>query len=85
VAGFAVVVSYSHIYDLGRAHGQDGTSARLLPLSVRRADPGHVAGALHEAGNWRDAPHLVRVKLGSRDRLDPARHVRVRSCLTDTT
>ncbi|MCW2891829.1 MAG: hypothetical protein JWO75_1318 [Actinomycetia bacterium] len=34
VAGFAAVVGYSHIHDLGRAHGQDGTSARLLPLSV---------------------------------------------------
>jgi hypothetical protein len=34
VAAFAAVVSYSHIYDLGRAHGQDGTAARLLPLSV---------------------------------------------------
>jgi hypothetical protein len=34
VAGFATVVSYSHIYGLGRAHGQDGTAARLLPLSV---------------------------------------------------
>ncbi len=34
VASFAAVVSYSHFYDLGRAHGQDGTSARLTPLSV---------------------------------------------------
>jgi Protein of unknown function (DUF2637) len=34
VAGFAAVVSYSHIYDLGRAHGQTGLAARLLPLSV---------------------------------------------------
>jgi Protein of unknown function (DUF2637) len=34
VAVFAAVVSYSHIYDLGRLHGQDGTAARLLPLSV---------------------------------------------------
>jgi hypothetical protein len=34
VAGFAAVVSYSHFYDLGRALGQDGTSARLTPLSV---------------------------------------------------
>jgi hypothetical protein len=30
VAAFAAVVSYSHIYGLGRAHGQDGTAARLL-------------------------------------------------------
>jgi len=34
VAAFAAVVSYSHIYDLGRVHGQSGTAARLLPLSV---------------------------------------------------
>jgi hypothetical protein len=34
VAAFAAVVSYSHIYDLGRAHGQSGAAARLLPLSV---------------------------------------------------
>ena len=34
VAAFAAVVSYSHIYGLGRAHGQDGTAARLVPLSV---------------------------------------------------
>ena len=34
VAAFAAVVSYSHIYDLAREHGQAGTAARLLPLSV---------------------------------------------------
>jgi hypothetical protein len=34
VASFAAVVSYSHIYDLGRTHGQAGVAARLLPLSV---------------------------------------------------
>ena len=34
VAAIAAVVSYSHIYDLGRAHGGTGVSARLLPLSV---------------------------------------------------
>lgn len=34
VAAIAAVVSYSHIYDLGRAHGGSGTAARLLPLSV---------------------------------------------------
>jgi len=30
----AAAVSYSRICGLGRAHGQDGTAARLLPLSV---------------------------------------------------
>jgi hypothetical protein len=34
VAAFAAIVSYSHIFELGRSHGQDGTAARLLPLSV---------------------------------------------------
>lgn len=34
VAAIAAIVSYSHIYDLGRAHGGTGTAARLLPLSV---------------------------------------------------
>lgn len=34
VAGIAAVVSYSHIYDLGRAYGGSQTAARLLPLSV---------------------------------------------------
>lgn len=34
VAVFSFIVSYSHIYDLGRAHAQAGTAARLLPLSV---------------------------------------------------
>ena len=34
VAAIAAVVSYSHIYDLGRAHGGTGVPARLLPLSV---------------------------------------------------
>jgi len=34
VAAIAAVVSYSHIYDLGRAYGGSVMAARLLPLSV---------------------------------------------------
>jgi Protein of unknown function (DUF2637) len=34
VAAIAAVVSYSHIFALGREHGGSGTAARLLPLSV---------------------------------------------------
>jgi Protein of unknown function (DUF2637) len=34
VAAIAAIVSYSHIYDLGRAYGGDETASRLLPLSV---------------------------------------------------
>ena len=37
VAGFTAVVSYTHIYDLGRAHGQDGPpAAPAPPVPVRR-------------------------------------------------
>jgi hypothetical protein len=53
------VVSYSHIYGLGRGHGQDGTAARLLPLNV----DGLILAAsllLHEARNDRDVPRLAR-------------------------
>jgi Protein of unknown function (DUF2637) len=59
VAAFAAVVSYSHVYDLGRVHGQAGTAARLLPLSV----DGLIAAAslvmLHEARRQRPAPRLA--------------------------
>jgi Protein of unknown function (DUF2637) len=34
VAAIAAIVSYSHIYDLGRAYGGSYAAARLLPLSV---------------------------------------------------
>jgi hypothetical protein len=34
VAAFAFIVSYSHIYDLGRQHAEFGIADRLLPLSV---------------------------------------------------
>src|ERR1035438_7838379 len=34
VASFAAIISYSHIFDLGIQHGQNGTAGRLLPLSV---------------------------------------------------
>jgi hypothetical protein len=34
VAAIAAMVSYSHIYDLGRAYGGSYMAARLLPLSV---------------------------------------------------
>ena len=63
VAAFAAVVSYSHIYDLGLRHGQDGTAARLLPLSV----DGLIAAAslvmLHAARNRLRVPLLSRVAL----------------------
>jgi hypothetical protein len=63
VAAFAAVVSYSHIYGLGRAHGQDGTAARLLPLSVDGLILAASLVLLHEARNDRDAPLLARFML----------------------
>jgi Protein of unknown function (DUF2637) len=63
VAGFAAVVSYSHIYDLGRFHGQNGTAARLLPLSVDGLILAASLVLLHEARNGRDAPGLSRLML----------------------
>ena len=63
VAAFAAVVSYSHIFDLGHLHGQDGTAARLLPLSV----DGLIAAAslvmLHAARNKLPVPVLSRLML----------------------
>jgi hypothetical protein len=64
VASFAAVVSYSHIYDLGRAHGQAGTAARLLPLSVDGLILAASLVMLHEARNRRPAPALARGMLG---------------------
>ncbi len=63
VAVFAAVVSYSHIYGLGWAHGQDGTAARLLPLSVDGLILAASLVLLHEARNDRDAPRLAQFML----------------------
>ena len=60
VAAFAAVVSYSHIYGLG---WEDGTAARLLPLSVDGPILAASLVLLHEARNDRDAPWLVRFML----------------------
>jgi Protein of unknown function (DUF2637) len=63
VAAFAAIVSYSHIFELGFHHGQDGAAARLLPLSV----DGLIASAslvmLHAARRDLDPPWLARVML----------------------
>jgi hypothetical protein len=64
VAGFAAIVSYSHIYDLAHAHGQAGTAARLLPLSVDGLIVAASLVMLHEARNQRHAPALARVMIG---------------------
>jgi hypothetical protein len=63
VAAFAAMVSYSHIYGLGRDHGQDGTAPRLLPLSVDGLILAASLVLLHEARNDRDAPGLAQFML----------------------
>jgi hypothetical protein len=63
VAAFAAVVSYSHIYGLGRGHGEDGTAARLLPLTVDGLILAASLVLLHEARNDQDAPRLARLML----------------------
>lgn len=63
VAAFAAIVSYSHIYDLGTAHGQSGTAARLLPLSVDGLIVAASLVMLHEARAARPAPVLARLML----------------------
>ena len=63
VAAFAAIVSYSHIYDLARGHGQAGTAARLLPLSVDGLILAASLVLLHEARSGRAAPVLARLML----------------------
>jgi Protein of unknown function (DUF2637) len=63
VAAFAAVVSYSHVFDLGRTHGQSGVAARLLPLSVDGLLLAASLVLLHEARNNRTAPRLARLML----------------------
>jgi Protein of unknown function (DUF2637) len=63
VAAFAAVVSYSHIYDLGRGHGGSVLAARLLPLSVDGLILAMSLVMLHEARNGRPAPVLARCML----------------------
>jgi Protein of unknown function (DUF2637) len=63
VAAFAFTVSYSHIYDLGRAHGQAGTAARLLPLSVDGLILAAGLVLLHAARNGQRAPVLAQCML----------------------
>src|SRR5262249_3038923 len=65
VAAFAATVSYSHIYDLGCAHGQSGAADRLLPLSVDGLIVAASLVMLHEARNGRRAPGLARVVISA--------------------
>jgi hypothetical protein len=63
VLAVATVVSYSHIFDLGRAHGQAGTAARMLPLSVDGLIVAACLVLLYEARAGRPAPALARCML----------------------
>jgi Protein of unknown function (DUF2637) len=63
VAAIAAVVSYSHIYDLGRTHGQSGVAARLLPLSVDGLILAASLTLLLAARNSQRAPALPRFAL----------------------
>lgn len=64
VAAVAAIVSYSHIYELGRTHGQTGAAARLLPLSVDGLIVAASLVLLIEARAGRSGPPLARVMLG---------------------
>ena len=57
------MVSYSHIYDLGRLHRAVWCSARLLPLSVDRLILAALPVLLGKARNGRAAPALARCAL----------------------
>lgn len=63
VAGFAAAVSYQHIYDLGHAHGQHGSAAVLLPLSVDGLILASSLAMLHESRAGRSVPGLARAGL----------------------
>lgn len=66
VADVAVMASYEHAYDLVRAHGEAGWTARMIPLTVdglireRHPDREHLhrgVGIRHEAGRGAAAGH----------------------------
>jgi hypothetical protein len=59
VAGFAAVQSYSHIYWLGHAHGQDRLDSALLPLSVDGLILAASLVLLHAARGGRSAGRLA--------------------------
>lgn len=63
VAAIAAVVSYSHIYDLARAHGESGTAARLLPVSVDGLIASASLALLHAARKRLRAPWMAYLML----------------------
>lgn len=59
VAGFAAVISYTHIYGLGRAHGGSVLDSALLPLAIDGLIVAASLLLLHEALQGRRAPFLA--------------------------
>ena len=63
VALGAAVVSYNHIYDLGRLHGGDPTASTILPLTIDGTILAMSLVMLHEARQGRRAPARAWVML----------------------
>ena len=64
VAGVAAVASYEHAYDLVRAHGEAGWTARLVPLTVDGLIYASSMVMLDSAGRKTPVPALARWLLG---------------------
>jgi hypothetical protein len=64
VAAVAAVVSYEHAYAVVRAHGEDGVTARLVPLTVDGLIYASSMVMLHSARRQVPVPRLARWLLG---------------------
>jgi hypothetical protein len=64
VAAVAAVASYEHAYDLVRAHGEAGWTARLVPLTVDGLIYASSMVMLDSARRKRPVPRLARWLLG---------------------
>jgi hypothetical protein len=64
VAGVAAVASYEHAYDLVRAHGEDGWTARMVPLTVDGLIYASSMVTLDSARRRAPVPALARWLLG---------------------
>jgi len=62
VAVVAAVASYEHAYDLGRAHGESGWTARMVPLTVDGLI--YASSMLDSARRKATVPALARCRLG---------------------
>src|ERR1700685_3488284 len=64
VAAVAAVASYEHAYDLVRAHGESGWTARMVPLTVDRLIYASSMVILDSARRRTSVPALARWLLG---------------------